>query len=82
MAPVPHEPVQPYQAEPPRRLGCWWRLWIVFTAFWVPLALAMATAWGGWENGIPLVLLGVVAYPALTLLIGLSVAWIAKGRRK
>lgn len=77
MVPIPH---QSQMRPTPSRLGCWWRLWVAFSLWWVILALILATVMGGWENGFFTVLLAIVSYPAIFLAIGLTIAWVRKGK--
>lgn len=78
---APQERSLPTPTEKPR-LGCWWRLWIVFEIIATMAMLGLATAQGAWGRlGAPLVLLLSAAYAIITLIIGLSISWIVKGRR-
>lgn len=79
MAPK-HRSPQSSDARP--RLGCWLRLWIVFAVITTSAMLSLATSEGAWTRlGVIPVLFLSIAYAVIALVMGLTIAWIFRGRQ-
>lgn len=63
------------------QLGCWWRLWIAFSVFTTTAMLIVATYEEAWERLGVLTVLLLIGYSAATLVLGMTFAWIRKGKR-
>jgi len=74
---APENSISP--TRPRRRLGIWWRLWLILSGWWAAFALTIAITFQGWENGLLVVVGVILGYPVLGLLLGLSVSWVRKG---
>jgi hypothetical protein len=61
------------------KMGGWWRLWVLFTAIWVPVMAVEETFWITEQDSVVGYILAVIGFPLAFVAIAQAYLWVKRG---